>query len=127
MDDIQLHATPYCGVHHFEERQLGEWHEKPRCIGFDVQKGNTGLTVLNFDNSIDVRTTAIGAYYAKPIYKDYVSVGGMAGYITRGYSSNLLAMPFVRGEVGRLRVDLGYMPIKGNPVVFAVKFKVWSK
>lgn len=127
MDDVQAHLTALCGVHHFEERRVGEWHEKPKCIGFDVQKGNAGITYLNFTNSFDIRTTAIGAYYAKPLYKDYVSAGGMVGYVSRGYSTNLLAMPFIRGEVSRLRVDLGYMPVQGSPVVVAVKFKVWER
>jgi len=114
------YITPYCGVTHLTS---DKFHEQPKCLGADyLRKDGWGVTGLDFTNSIKKRTSYIGLMKVHDLHENF-AVGLTGGYFLRGYHEGLMALPFVRVKYKIVALDMSYAPVKGHPVVMAIKFR----
>lgn len=121
---IDVYLAAYCGVVHLEPRSNGrEWNQTPKCIGIDaMHHSGWGVNVLNFDNSVDERTTAVGIVKTFE-FNDVVSGGLTCGSFFNGYKVPAYCLPFVRTEWGSFAIDTSVAPIKGYPIMGVVKYR----
>lgn len=123
-----IYVTPKCGVYHLDRDavQTKNLNEKPDCLRLDIEMFkyryepdssiNAGINYSQFDNSMYQDTKVFGGYiehesYDKLFDFDAGAGGGVtAGYVAGGYDTNVLAIPYMFGRLGAVRLDVGYAP-----------------
>lgn len=121
---IDIYLAAYCGVVHLEERGNNkEWHEEPKCIGVDVMHDSGwGASALNFDNSLNDRTTAIGIVRSFE-FNDTFHYGATCGVFQGGYDTPAYCLPFVRFNFDNFAIDGSIAPIEGWPLMGVLKYR----
>jgi hypothetical protein len=145
----EVRATPYCGVHHFNQgktRGGRPLNETPNCyggsVGWDLNTDGdieAGVSFNAFRNSIYKHTVLAGAYIETDLYKnkekdgliDACGVGALAAVqLVKGYDTPILGDVYGYCEKWRFRANAAVIPPVGNvvdaAVIWSVDFKLWE-
>lgn len=117
-----------------EFEPANQYNQNHKSIGVEVAQSKEGITnglqLFKFKDSFNKNshTVLYSLGYRKTfetsVYSD-VRFGISGGYVDTSYYNGAVAMPFVGGFIGRVGLDISYLPkVKRADSVLMVQFKV---